>query len=429
MRRVTASCALAVLALAFACSGGPPQIEAPGRVLIVGIDGANMRVIAPLLEQGRLPNLARIAREGVHGNLRSLKPLLSPRIWNSIATGKRPEKHGILQFAREDESGTQQLLLSTDRKAHALWNIASDAGLSVAVVNFWNTYPPERVNGVMVSDHLLAKEVEGRRLMSKAEEPESTGPLVYPQSWLPRLSATMEDDVPPVAFEDPFLGNTRLPKWWITPDKLSRRFKEDGALAEFALLIEASERPDLAMVLFTGIDRISHNLWGTLEPPELYPERLRPSDDQREAGRTAIERYYEYSDALIGALLEGYGPEDLVVVVSDHGFEAGVGLAFLTGVHESDAAINGVVFARGPGIPAGGGSQGMTVLDVTPTVLAWLGLPVAEDMDGRVASFLEVDEVARIPSYDVSPVERVSDAPSGANDQLVDQLRALGYIE
>jgi hypothetical protein len=66
---------------------------------------------------------------------------------------------------------------------------------------------------------------------------------------------------------------------------------------------------------------------------------------------------------------------------------------------------------------------------VTPTILAWLGLPVAQDMDGRVAAFLEASEVPRVPSYDAEPVERVGTGPSGADDALIEQLRALGYLE
>jgi hypothetical protein len=71
------------------------------------------------------------------------------------------------------------------------------------------------------------------------------------------------------------------------------------------------------------------------------------------------------------------------------------------------------------------------VNDVTPTILAWLGLPVARDMDGQPASFLAVDRdsVATIPTYDTRPIERLGGAPSGAEAMLLEQLRSLGYLE
>jgi predicted AlkP superfamily phosphohydrolase/phosphomutase len=397
-------------------------------VLLVGIDGASPRLIGPLLAAGRLPHLAGIAREGVWGPLRSRLPLASPRIWNTIATGKRPEKHGILSFVRR-EGDHRELLLSSDRRAHALWNIASDAGLAVGVVNFWNTHPPERIEGVMVSDHLLAAEVEGRRVLTRAA-PAPRGPRVFPEAWEARIAALAGSDERLVPIADPFAGNRALPRWIAEQrNPLSERFAEDALLARIALEIDAELRPALLMLLLPGIDRVSHLLWGGLEPAERYPPELRPESGARAAMVAALEAYYVYTDALLGALLARFGPRDLVLVVSDHGFEAGVGMGFLTGVHRSEAAAEGVLFARGPGIPAGRPAGPVAIEDLTPTVLAWLGLPAAADMDGRPAPFLVVPSAGSIASYDTTPVERLAPAPSGAEAEILEELRALGYVE
>ncbi len=418
-----------LLATAFAATGcGPRAGHAPGRVLLVGIDGASPRVIGGLLAAGRLPQLAEIARQGVWGPLRSRLPLASPRIWNTIATGKVPEKHGIRSFVRR-EGDRLELLLSSDRQTHALWNVASDAGLAVGVVNFWNTYPPERIDGVMVSDHLLASEVEGRRELAHAAAA-PPGPVVFPEAWQGRLAGLVASGERLVPVADPFAGNRALPRW-ITEQRnpLSARFAEDELLARIALEIEAEIRPELLMVLLPGIDRVSHLLWGGLEPAELYPPELRPDPSARAALVAALEAYYVYTDALLGALLARFGPEDLVLVVSDHGFEAGVRLGFLTGVHQSEAAAEGVLFARGPGIPAGRPAGPVAIEDVTPTVLAWLGLPAAADMDGRPAPFLVVPSAGTVASYDTTPVERLAPTPSGAEAAIVEELRQLGYVE
>jgi predicted AlkP superfamily phosphohydrolase/phosphomutase len=389
-------------------------------VLLVGIDGASPRLVEPLLAAGRLPNLARIAREGVWGRLQSHLPLASPLVWNTIATGKHPAKHGIRSFVRR-EGDHLELLLSTDRRVHALWNIASDAGLRVGVVNFWNTYPPERIDGVMVSDHLLPSEVAGRRTVAKAGAP-PPGPLVFPESWQTRVAQALGPGEPVVDVADPFAHATGLPPW-VSAGKppavagerpLSLRFREDTAYARIALAIEAAIHPDLLMLLLPGIDRVSHVIWAGVEPPERYPPHLRPSPAEHAALAAALEAYYAYTDALIGALVARFGPEDLVLVVSDHGFEAGVDFGFLTGVHHGEAAAQGVLFARGRGIEGGGAAGQVAVEDVTPTVLAWLGLPVGEDMDGRVAGFLAAPDLAQIPTHDTMPVER---------------LRDLGYLD
>ncbi len=421
VRSLTHSATLIVaIALLSACSRAlPPR----GRVLLVGIDGATLRIARPMLESGRLPNLAALGRDGVYGRIQSQMPLSSPRIWNSIATGVGPHKHGILTFAYEGRDGRQRLYGSTDRKALALWNIASDAGLSVAVINWWTTFPVDRVDGVIISDHVLEREIEGRRDLTGAAL--EAGPVTHPSRWEERVARLLAEGGRASGATDPFADRDALPAW-AKPAELSRRFENDDAVTRIALAVESEIRPDLMMVFLPGIDRVSHWLWGAVEPdPDDGGSRF--DARQRVAAAAALRATYAYTDALIGALLARYGADDLVMVVSDHGFEAG-GAGALTGTHETVNALYGVVFARGPGIGAPTEPRGFSVNDVTPTILAWLGLPVAEDMDGRPGAFLHVPEVARIASYG-GPVERAGDAPSGAEGAILERLGALGYLE
>jgi len=424
-RRVPFGCILVVL-LALGCADQP---KPRGRVLLVGIDGAMLRVALPLLRAGRLPNLDAIARRGVYGPLWSHMPLLSPRIWTSIATGKTPKHHGIMNFAHEDEAGTQHLYGSADRKGPALWNIASDAGLSVSVVNWWVTYPLEAVRGVMVSDHVLAREIQGRRNLTGAVQPEG-GPIVYPEAWDEPVRALAKETLPLTDVPDPFADPEGFPDW-VVPAGLSQHYQSDTWVTRIALEIERREHPDLQMVFLPGIDRVSHILWGAIEPDSAYPRPMFTTAEREVAGN-ALRRYYEYTDALIGTLLESYGPDDLVIVVSDHGFEAGTGdMPGVTGTHDTSRALLGVLFARGPNVePPSDSSLRVSVDDITPTILAWLGLPIADDMDGKPAPFLAIDpaEIARVTTYDTTPIERLGDEPSGAEKAILENLRALGYL-
>ena len=192
-------------------------------------------------------------------------------------------------------------------------------------------------------------------------------------------------------------------------------------------------RPDVALVFLRGIDHVSHVLWGHLEPAERYPEHLRPNPDERRAGRAALERYYEFTDRLIGALARGYGADDLRLVVSDHGFEAGVVYETNTGVHHSELARDGVVFAAGPGIAAGSvvarGTTPPSVLDVTPSILAFLGLPAGRDLEGRPFPFLDADVPPPIESHADVPIHRLEGAASGAESAIFQRLEALGYLD
>ena len=184
------------------------------------------------------------------------------------------------------------------------------------------------------------------------------------------------------------------------------------------------------MVLVPGIDKTSHFLWGALEPAELYSKKLQFSPAERAATIAALEAIYAYTDRLIGAVLEGFGPNDLVMIVSDHGFEAREMVQHnTTGGHDSEAAVDGVIFVRGPGIPERSLIRGMSVNGVTPTVLAWLGLPVARNMDGRAAPFLDVELREPVASYDNAPIQRAPTEPAGVEDGIIEQLDALGYIE
>jgi predicted AlkP superfamily phosphohydrolase/phosphomutase len=343
-----------------------------------------------------------------------------------MATGKVARKHGIKGFVKPGADGASHLYQSGDREVQALWNILSLRGVRVGVVNWWTTYPPEAVNGVIVSDLFFSSSFQGRGTPAAGVTDRSSSPLVHPVSFEPRARELLSDEAPLTRVANPFDDSAFSS--WVKRDLLSKQFRMDGAATRIALAVQEEFRPDVLLVVLYGIDRASHWLWGSLEPESLYPEALRPTPSARAAGIAALERSYEYVDAMIGLLVAGMGSDDLVLVVSDHGFESAVVLdRGVTGHHQSEAGRDGVVFARGRGIPAGGGPEGMTINDVTPTLLAWLGLPVAEDMDGVVAPFLELPTLERIASYEAAP-RPVSEArPSEGEAELVERLRALGY--
>jgi predicted AlkP superfamily phosphohydrolase/phosphomutase len=156
-------------------------------VLLVGIAGASYSLTESLQAEGALPNVARLAEAAFSAPLRSIPPFLSPRIRNTIATGKTPEKHGIVSLAWPDAENRNHLFLSSDRKSHALWNIASDAGLTIGVVSSWTSYPPDNINGVMVFDHARWSPHMPQTGVI-ATSPSSASGLVFPTSWKERCS-------------------------------------------------------------------------------------------------------------------------------------------------------------------------------------------------------------------------------------------------
>lgn len=416
-----------------ACSPSEPK---HGRVLVVGLDGATLALAGPMMKAGRLPNLERIAREGSYGPLESAHPLLSPRVWTTIATGKTPDKHGIQDWVYKDDEGLTHIYESVDRRSAALWNIVSDAGLHVATVNWLMTYPPEVVNGVVVTDHALPKEGDRRRSfgnrMARAKfkkDLDSTGhessPVIYPLDWYERIWPTVSTPVP-FGEPDPCEPDESLKGVAIVPE-LAFFCSVDQRAAAIGIQLQRELDPDLLMVLLSGIDRISHSLWGTLSPKSAAGLE----EDKRKLGARFLMRYYELSDQLVGRLMEHYGPDDLILVVSDHGFEwkPGKGIHPWGGTHESKKALYGIFFARGADVPVGQPAPKLSINDITPSILKWLGLPVAKDMDGEPASFL-TGETQYVASYDDLEIERiVGEAGSEAEAEILRQLEALGYID
>ena len=81
-------------------------MKKPPKVLLIGWDAADWKIINPLMNAGEMPNLQSLVDRGVIGNLATLQPILSPMLWTSIATGKRAHKHGIHGFSEPNEDGT-----------------------------------------------------------------------------------------------------------------------------------------------------------------------------------------------------------------------------------------------------------------------------------------------------------------------------------
>ncbi|MBI4838806.1 MAG: alkaline phosphatase family protein, partial [Nitrospirae bacterium] len=122
------------------------------KVMVIGIDGATFDVINPLISRGKLPNLKQLIDNGASGQLKSTMPPLSPAAWSTFQTGKNPGKHGVFDFFRNSPGEHGYLPVnSTFLKSKTLWEILSDYGKRVGVLNIMFNYPPREVNGFIVS--------------------------------------------------------------------------------------------------------------------------------------------------------------------------------------------------------------------------------------------------------------------------------------
>src|SRR5271166_1075237 len=123
------------------------------KCLVVGWDAADWKILNSLIDKGDMTVFGQLCRDGVRGDISTLDPVLSPLLWNSIATGKRADVHGILGFTELDpETGRVRPVTSTSRRSKALWNILSQNGFRTNVAGWFAGHPAEPIRGVCISD-------------------------------------------------------------------------------------------------------------------------------------------------------------------------------------------------------------------------------------------------------------------------------------
>ena len=414
--------------------GRLPRTQA--RVLLVGLDGADWNLIDPLLEQGRLPTLEALIKRGTRARLRTLAPVLSPVLWTSIATGKRPEKHGILDFlATSRETGERVPVTSNLRRARPLWHILGDYGLTSSVVAWWATWPAEPVHGTLVTDR-IAYQLFG--VEDDVEEPEGK---TYPPDLYARLRPMVRraNEITDEEIERfvPELRSARLAERY--PDliyEFRRLLASAYTYTSIALFLMRDERAAFHAVYLEGIDTVSH-LFSHYRPPR------HPSVKEEEVRwfGGVVDRFYEYQDEVLAQLMVAAGADTTLIVCSDHGFrsdlnrpagDARIGAGRAAQWHRK----YGILVMAGEEIGAGLRLQEASILDVAPTLLALFGLPMAEDFDGRVLEkalnddFLEKNPLRTVVSYEPTVLRRAAEDPitSAADDQIRQKLAALGYL-
>ncbi len=249
------------------------------RTVIFGVDGLTFRILRPLIERGDLPNFARLQREGVTADFISTACPFTAPAWMSIATGLRPAKHGVFDFWEFDTTSAQPIakLVTHRKEGKAIWNALSEFGKRVVVLNVPLTYPPEPVNGIMVSG-----------LMTPAPSSAYTFPLSFKDE--------LYNIVPDYRID--LLGDQ------VSASQLYNQvmqMTEKRIQLQEHLLTE--HEWDFAFLCYVGPDRLQHRLWDSIMTLDYE-----------------ATRYYRLLDDALGRVLGHLTPEDMLFVVSDHGF-------------------------------------------------------------------------------------------------------------
>ena len=507
------------------------------KLLFVELDGGSWEIMSPLIRKGKLPNIKGLMDRGVSSDLSSDSPLISPKLWTSIFTGKSAKKHGIYFFGNN----------SRMVKCKRIWDIFNEQGLKVGVFGSLITWPPHRVNGFMIPAVF------------------ALGTETYPAEWsffqeiaLGERGALHKSSKMPLrslfyyVYQLKTHGVSIRTFWhaakYMAYEKI-RRTDIEARYWKKAILhlristdlfgnLLSSYNPDFSTFHIHLCDGVCHRYMEYFKPEQfdgVDPRKARKYKD-------IIPISYIEADRAIGQLLSLIEKNTVVIIASDHGFQpltkwkndcerirpyplridafkkmlgienvipARFGLeVFLyfhdpttplkyeiasviesitlketsdkvfdvrlfekyivvkvsdpilkkdlkentlvnipnVGIHKfSDLfhrkgsgisgihAPKGILIMTGPNIKAGGQLQNPCIYDLTPTMLASMGYPVAKDMEGRVLTealtdgFLDENPVQYIDSYEDSTI-REQELEEIDYKKMEERLKSLGYL-
>lgn len=406
------------------------------KVILIGWDSADWKIINPLLDAGEMPALQSLIEGGVCGNISTLDPIISPILWTSIATGKHAYKHNILGFA-EPNSSKQNLRPTqvTSRTSKALWNILNQNGYVSHVINWWPSHPAEPINGIMVSNLFCKAQFKQDIKEWKVEDGS-----IHPNHLTSQLAAfRVHPRELTQAHILPFIPNAHLidQEEDASIANLACQIAESATIQNIATYILDEDKDwNFMGVYFEAPDLVSHQFM-KYHPPKL----AKVKQEKYELYHQVVSCIYKFHDMMLARLLELLDEDTTVILTSDHGFYSDQNriLAF----PKEPAAIAkehrplGVFVAKGPNIKKDERIYGASILDITPTILSIFGLPIGLDMDGKplLNIFENPISVQKIASWE--DIAGDDGQHNGSNfkedfkiDQtLLEQLSDLGYID
>ena len=369
-------------------------VEPSPHVTMILLDGASLDYVWPRAAEGRLPNFGRLLDAGASMDLATIRPTQPDPVWAAVATGMYPAKNGVRSatsyFALGDHAPIDLLpdycfshtlvqlgIVHDERKtsvawrARPVWSVLNDYGITTGVVRWPLTFPVQPVNGFVVADRFH------EMLTSPAE---IEGAAVYPAALEDgmRLAFAGSDAVPAS-----LPGGTPVPSG-LNADVTSARWDQYYARAFRDAL--RSHPVQFSAIRYQGLDTIGH-IFLRYAQPQAFGADI--TDEARERYGSVLDRYYGYIDGEIGAAMDALAPGDLLLVVSGFGMQPvgpieRFGNRLLrqpdaSGAH--DRAPDGFLLAYGSDVERGRRQRG-SIVDVAPTVLYFMGVPIGRDMDG-----------------------------------------------
>lgn len=424
-------------------------------ISLIGLDALSWDMIEPMMKIGYLPNLDRLRRHSSWGNIETLTPTKSNVIWTSIATGKKPVKHGIKSFFKYDfiflekqleilpKNMFMMLFLNfkmlkvetvnaENRIAAPLWNITgNDSSAGTSVINWWSSIPADSLNGFDFSNFVY--------YMKAGYDREFEYDVSYP----PSLSeyAKIFEVVNSSEAEQFIKGKaTNERTEFIYSYIKDRIYREDELYFRIGHYFFRKYYPAFFFFYHNGTDPIAHfftKYYNAISAEGIHKDEIALFSE-------TMESYFDHVDSKISEFLKVKDENRVFMFLSDHGMVDTPPLVrfyrnrivknpYLYGYH--DDAIKGFFMIAGTSINKDLLIDDVSVYDITPTLLYLAGYPVAEDMDGKVigkaidGNFQAEYPIDSIKTYNHLNRRRALEKKETIDDKnVIDKLKSLGYI-
>jgi predicted AlkP superfamily phosphohydrolase/phosphomutase len=274
------------------------------KIVLIGLDGLEWSIINELVKENKLPTFAKLIQEGTYGNLKIFqKDYLSPALWTTMVTGKKPEVHGILGFLLHEKDKYGTVVPRTyHRKVKALWNILSECGRKAGVINYFATWPPEKINGFIVPNL-------NSRLVSLKSSDVFPSSLVNEINFLIKSYRYDNNNLNSDFFEEQAKDiNVTIDILKTVSPYLYQKFNNDL---------------DLLIVYTHKTDDVQHFFWKFMEPEYFQHPAWGLNPENIEKYGDFIKDIYRKIDEMVKEIIKYIDEETVVIICSDHGFQRG----------------------------------------------------------------------------------------------------------
>lgn len=389
---------VAVLAAALIYFGGrEPERAAPTvalptdgtlDLLVFGIDGMEPSIARPLMEEGRMPNLAALMENGAYGEFENFGKLADSRIvWTSLVTGMKPENQGIGSKREHRGKMADVAPLSTNRTVDTIWTLLSSGGHSVAVLGWPGSWPAEELDGVVAgpyTQYVLERRHDGdlNEGISPAESWARLDPLYRNADDVKRADLAEFVDLDSRLGLESLIGQN-----YIT---LATSVAGDASMRDIARSVVDDPGVSNLMVYNDGVNKVSQRFWHYMFPESMLgadmgDDARKTLEEQSEALGEVLERYYVWTDGLLGEYMSMVREGGTVVLLSDHGYEGvKVDRSGMPRIGFDMHSRIGFFVMAGPRVRPGATAADVDLIDLAPTIMQAAGLELPDGLDGSV---------------------------------------------